>query len=441
MGTNFYMMTSDKEAAIDGDENLEDKKWTVYMHTNKFNGKKYIGITSRDVKLRWINGLGYKNSPHFYNAIQKYGWDNFEHEILYSDLSSEDAFKKEKELIKQYNTTDRNYGYNSSIGGSASALGMHHSEETKKRISESGKKSSYWKGKKVPREYIEKILQTKQENGTILTRTQNPAHRSIYCIEFGKYLDIASDATAYGTKDLSAVIKCCNGKLNSAYGLHFLYAEDVSYQNIINKMNMNTDQHHKKPVYCFELNKVFDSTTEAAKFLGVNPSTIISACNGRLKSAKGLTWTYVKDKGAHMGTNFYLITQSKRIKDAYFSDSDYHIVDRPMFGYEVHLAKTSYGWVTLWESHKFYHSISELTKFYMDNQEDIFIYDEYFKFYTWDEFKKRVIDWNKDNPNACVHINPDRSMPNFNEIYGRYYDDSRYFISADGYDFCDCEFS
>ena len=71
MGTNFYMMTSDKEASIDGDENLEDKKWTVYMHTNKFNGKKYIGITSRDVKLRWINGLGYKNSPHFYNAIQK----------------------------------------------------------------------------------------------------------------------------------------------------------------------------------------------------------------------------------------------------------------------------------------------------------------------------------------------------------------------------------
>lgn len=113
-------------------------------------------------------------------------------------------------------------------------------------------------------------MQTKIENGTILFGKDNAAHRSIYCIEYGEYLDIASNSEIYGVKDLSSVIKCCNGKMNSAYGLHFLYVEDVSYENIINKMNANTDQHHKKLVRCIELNKIFDSTVDAANFLYVN---------------------------------------------------------------------------------------------------------------------------------------------------------------------------
>ena len=78
---------------------MNDRTWTVYIHTNNINGKKYVGITSRDVKLRWQNGLGYKKC-YFANAIQKYGWDNFSHEIVYENLSKEEAFLKEKELIE-----------------------------------------------------------------------------------------------------------------------------------------------------------------------------------------------------------------------------------------------------------------------------------------------------------------------------------------------------
>ena len=64
----------------------EDNKWIVYMHRNMINDKKYIGITSRNVDLRWQNGLGYKNT-HFGNAIKKYGWENFEHIILFEGLN------------------------------------------------------------------------------------------------------------------------------------------------------------------------------------------------------------------------------------------------------------------------------------------------------------------------------------------------------------------
>ena len=50
------------------------KKFTVYMHTNRLNNKKYIGITCQDPKKRWRNGKGYKNG-YFASAINKYGWD------------------------------------------------------------------------------------------------------------------------------------------------------------------------------------------------------------------------------------------------------------------------------------------------------------------------------------------------------------------------------
>lgn len=56
--------------------------WCVYMHTNNINGKRYIGI-SQNPKRRWKNGNGYKTQL-FGKAINKYGWDNFTHEILFT---------------------------------------------------------------------------------------------------------------------------------------------------------------------------------------------------------------------------------------------------------------------------------------------------------------------------------------------------------------------
>lgn len=56
--------------------------YCVYAHINKVNGKIYIGQTCRKPEYRWNDGKGYKECTYFYNAIEKYGWDNFDHEIL-----------------------------------------------------------------------------------------------------------------------------------------------------------------------------------------------------------------------------------------------------------------------------------------------------------------------------------------------------------------------
>lgn len=94
---------------------MEEGNYSVYVHINKKdNNKCYVGI-SKNPKKRWNNGLGYKEQYKFYNAIKKYGWDSFKHIILMQNLTLEQAWQKEKEYIKKYNSIED--GYNVSEGG------------------------------------------------------------------------------------------------------------------------------------------------------------------------------------------------------------------------------------------------------------------------------------------------------------------------------------
>ena len=147
--------------------------WKVYVHINKSNGKRYVGITSQKVEYRWNYGKAYKHNPHFYAAINKYGWDGFEHIVLYDFLTADEAKDIERELISKWKTQDRKYGYNATAGGdglygyvpsdklrqlwSKIRTGTKRSDETKKRMAASTaflrpdvmKKSAEAKYKKV----------------------------------------------------------------------------------------------------------------------------------------------------------------------------------------------------------------------------------------------------------------------------------------------------
>ena len=96
--------------------NYKDDKFIVYKHTSP-SGKSYIGITHQKPNLRWRSkGQGYKQCTVFYTAIMKYGWENFQHEILFENLSYEEASEKEKEMIIKYNSLVP-HGYNIDEGG------------------------------------------------------------------------------------------------------------------------------------------------------------------------------------------------------------------------------------------------------------------------------------------------------------------------------------
>ena len=93
----------------------QEKKFCVYKHTNKQNHKVYIGITSLIPEDRWQEGIGYKENNRFLKDILKYGWDGFNHEILYRNLSEVAAKQIENDLILEYDSYNCLYGYNQKV--------------------------------------------------------------------------------------------------------------------------------------------------------------------------------------------------------------------------------------------------------------------------------------------------------------------------------------
>lgn len=131
---------------MDNTNNNNGKIYVVYIHTSP-NGKKYVGITSMNPpEKRWANGYGYSHNHHFTNAINHYGWENFKHEIIQTNLSENEAMQIEIELIAKYNTIDKNYGYNQTSGGE---IGKEYTEEVRQKIREAAIKNCDSPEKKI----------------------------------------------------------------------------------------------------------------------------------------------------------------------------------------------------------------------------------------------------------------------------------------------------
>ena len=98
---------------------------TIYRATNSVNGKVYIGFTTNWPQR--INGHNYDrrygnaNNKAFYNAIKKYGWDNFVWEAIYQSQDMEHTLKiMEPHFIEEYRSWvgfEDNNGYNTTKGG------------------------------------------------------------------------------------------------------------------------------------------------------------------------------------------------------------------------------------------------------------------------------------------------------------------------------------
>ena len=245
-----------------------DVMWCVYMHTNKINDKKYIGITSRDVESRWRNGLGYQSGqPVFWNAIQKYGWDNFEHEIIAQDLDEYTAKQLEIDLINKYKTNCRKYknpeyGYNMTDGGDGTT-GRTHTDETKEKLKivATGRKAS-------------------DETRLKLSEAKKGTNNSFYGRHHSEETKrILSDKTKE---------KLSNPENHPMYGKH--QSEESKKKNMESQLKKSVVQLNKIGEFIAE----YISINEASRYTGIEHINISNCCNHKLhyNTAGGYFWLF-----------------------------------------------------------------------------------------------------------------------------------------------------
>lgn len=203
------------------------KKYTVYKHINKINKKTYIGITCQVPIKRWNYGYGYKRNKLFFRAILKYGWDNFNHEIIKDNLSEKEAKQLEIEIIKKTKSNNKNYGYNITNGGEGTN-GYVPSIETINKLKgrtpwNKGKKTNEitkqklsiaHKGKKLTEEHKSKIGRYGKQNAKSIP---------VICIETQEYFESMNLAAKKYGLELTNIAKVCRGERNTTGNMHWEY--------------------------------------------------------------------------------------------------------------------------------------------------------------------------------------------------------------------------
>lgn len=113
----------------------------VYLITNKLNGKKYVGKTTRSLEIRWNEHIRLsrrkKSSSLISRSIRKYGIENFEIEMIEKCNSEFSMNEAEKNWIARLGAFG-NEGYNLTLGGEGTA-GKITSQKTRKLLSDIAK--------------------------------------------------------------------------------------------------------------------------------------------------------------------------------------------------------------------------------------------------------------------------------------------------------------
>lgn len=281
-----------------------DNHYTVYVHISPDN-LRYYGMTGRDVKVRWNNGKGYIHNQYFYRAIQKYGWDEFKHEIVADGMTKAEACSMEEGLIAEYHTQDPRYGYNLSAGGECNKL----SQSTKDKISKANKgrifsegtrekmsishigKSTSLKGCKLSDEHKRKISES-------LNGRKHPhgatSPKPVICN--GTRYDSVQDCADFYNVSFSAMCSWLRGEKSMPYKFVFM---KLSYAAVDAQYVGRLDGKVKAVEYA---GMCFDSVSECARHIGVDNHYISRWINGKMKMLD-----YIKENGLRYIPRMYYV--------------------------------------------------------------------------------------------------------------------------------------
>ena len=255
-----------------------NKTWTIYKHTCRINGFSYIGQTAAlKANYRWgRNGKWYKKQKAFWQAIQEFGWENFDHEILETGIPSlKEANTRECYWVGYYHTWLGDpdcRGYNTMRGGGNNWYIA--SDETREKMRQAKL------GKFHTDEY-------KRELSKIC------GGQEIICIETQQvYLGKNEAERQTGIRHIG---ECCNHHREIAGGYHWAFINDLEWQDKF-KEYKNKEQKitklAKRAIICIETGEEFESIAAAMK---VYRGCITKVLSGERETAAGKHWKYKDD--------------------------------------------------------------------------------------------------------------------------------------------------
>lgn len=224
----------------------------IYKHTNKANGKCYIGQT-KNIKWRWYPA-NYKCCSKFYRAILKYGWDNFTHEILkICDEANVDYF--ETYYIKFYDSIQN--GYNLDSGGCKNKT---QSQETIQKKIEANKKRVYKKG-------------------------TTPWNKGLKANEeMRKKLSISHIGIKYGPCSEEKKIKISEAQKGK------VISEETRIK--LSLSHIGKQGNHRKRIINLDTGEIFESLVNAGEKYGLNIKNISANLHKKTKTCGGFHWEF-----------------------------------------------------------------------------------------------------------------------------------------------------
>ncbi len=262
----------------------------IYKITNTKTNKCYIGQSIQpDINKRWRTHINLaklnKGCPVLKEAIKKYGINNFVFQIIIICFD-EDRLKYEKEYIKKYNSLVPN-GYNILEGGQERGFeGLHHTVETKEKISNAVKKRFSNTEERI--KASEKYKSINIDNRIIISRENSD-----------KWIQAKKE------KRVGKRINIINPTNETKQKISESLKEYYKNNQTVRKGPKNKEKHSEimtringRKVLQYSLENVllasFDSITLASKHTGIGRRSIQANTAGKSKTSGGFIWKYAQ---------------------------------------------------------------------------------------------------------------------------------------------------
>lgn len=277
----------------------------VYKATSKTTKKVYIGITTNTLEYRMSQhkrAADEGKTYHFYNAIRKYGFDDFIFEVIEDNINNiEDLYDREKYWIAYYNSYEN--GYNSTRGGEGA---MTRNDEIILKLFMDGfsvkeicsltgyNRSTIYKS--FESQGLSE-LNNKRKNNNTKERCSMPVLQFTLEGIFVKEWPSATSVQEAGYNQ-TAISSVCRQTQLTAYGFLWKYKEDDrDIQAWINLLKSKKNGGKpKKPIYQIDENQriiaEYPSAAEAARSLKLEDKSNICAAARKGRKAYGYYWKY-----------------------------------------------------------------------------------------------------------------------------------------------------